>query len=1214
MSAAPTDPAVSQPTAPAAPAAAAAAPVDPAAPFDFEELVRRERAWIAGRARAEAGAAAPANFRVATSPLTGEPWVSFTSEDQFGLALSGGGIRSATFNLGLLQALNEKGVLSRLDYLSTVSGGGYAGGFLNAWQHRHPGPEAFPKAEGFDAAAASGSQTREPAPVRHVREFSRFIAPRVGVLATDTWNAIVTIVGGMIPALAAAGALLVLAIFAWLWLGVALLDGTEPFLEWIGFGRVQPALLDGAAFGAVTFALLALGTRRASVPDQDGRFSVLRLLTAILAAIAWSVHALTAPAGVKAALTLGFNVWSSDWHNPIDTTAAVGGAFAPVMAWMGTAFILFLLRALAARFTTPASVNWSVRIDRIIGLCLAAALGWAVLALLWQLSRTIYLSHYTKLTSAAVGAGAAASGGLFAALREWLTKPKEETNAGTVLQKALTLLRPVLLQVLAVVAVAMLAAFMCLGLQHAMVTQRLDLVLIAAAVIIAATLTIFDPARMGMHDFYRGRICRAFLGASNATESHLHRSTIENAADDLTFGELRAERRDARRPLHLVCCTANNLAGDVLASLYRGGRSATLSAEGFAIGDCAAQRDTVRLSSALTASAAAFNSQMGRISMDYGPAVAFLMCALNLRLGLWVRHPLNHTTTSRLLPGLPFFKEMLGRTRADQQTDPAKAGAQAWRYRFTDVHLSDGGHFENLALYELVRRHCRYIIVSDCAADPEVHFDDLAIALRTIREDFGIEIDLDVSPLRHGENGIARQHAVVGTIHYDGLRGLDKGTILYFKPSLTGDEPPDVLQYHSRNEAFPHESTGDQFYDEAQWESYRRLGQHAGNVVFHFVESYSLRRRASARFVENVFLDAARSWHPAPERQGEVFLALTERCAELEKEVRENAPAYLRAEFFPEAFAAAGGQVEEPSNLGAPSVAEETDALYFLMLAAQVMEDVWVGAELDLYWSHPLNEGWMNYFHRWAGTPSFRRWWPVLRPIFSAGFRDFVRERFGVGYADDPQASGARLELRERYSGTGLAWSYWRQQNPGGLRPGQRVVEFWLRLDPTASAPGTGELLVGLLVFEADAARRTVTWRSDQLFVPPSLNGAGITTRFLERVLTLFQSSGFRELEVVFEAGKSRPDPANRLRRVQEINFYKSRGFVAPQPAAPGEDLRLTLACKDGGAALLAIFVRQIEEIGLPLAVPATEGDGTATRPKPREASGLRAEHTDHAD
>jgi hypothetical protein len=147
-----------------------------------------------------------------------------------------------------------------------------------------------------------------------------------------------------------------------------------------------------------------------------------------------------------------------------------------------------------------------------------------------------------------------------------------------------------------------------------------------------------------------------------------------------------------------------------------------------------------------------------------------------------------------------------------------------------DVHLSDGGHFENLGLYELVRRHCRFIIVSDCGADPEYKFDDLGAALRRIRTDFGVEIDIDISPLIPGPNGRATQHMAVGTIYYD--QASDLGILLLFKPNLLGEEPDDVQQYRRRNTAFPQEPTGDQFYDEAQWESYRRLGEHAARSPF----------------------------------------------------------------------------------------------------------------------------------------------------------------------------------------------------------------------------------------------------------------------------------------------------------------------------------------------------------------------------------------------
>ena len=244
-------------------------------------------------------------------------------------------------------------------------------------------------------------------------------------------------------------------------------------------------------------------------------------------------------------------------------------------------------------------------------------------------------------------------------------------------------------------------------------------------------------------------------------------------------------------------------------------------------------RRELQLGSALTASAAAFNPNMGAASMRVGPAVSFLMTALNLRLGLWVRNPRLRAETVRahLLPGRLFYKEMAA------CTDTASS----------DLHLSDGAHFDNTALYELVRRHCRYIIMSDCTADPEVAFDDFGSTARRIREDLGAEIEIDLNPLKPGADGFSRQHAVVGTIDYG---WFDKGTLVYIKPSLTGTEPADIRQYKSRNQAFPHEGTGDQFYDEAQWESYRRLGVQTAREVFRFGGRFG--RRPSATCAESI--------------------------------------------------------------------------------------------------------------------------------------------------------------------------------------------------------------------------------------------------------------------------------------------------------------------------------------------------------------------------
>src|SRR5207244_538415 len=118
-----------------------------------------------------------------------------------------------------------------------------------------------------------------------------------------------------------------------------------------------------------------------------------------------------------------------------------------------------------------------------------------------------------------------------------------------------------------------------------------------------------------------------------------------------------------------------------------------------------------------------------------GLTVAFLMTALNLRLGLWVAGPRNRNRHRRRLPGAFFFREMFGLTWSDSprphldEADPLDRYKPALPQPGDDssyLHLSDGAHFENLALYELVRRHCRYIIVSDCGADPQYSFDDLA--------------------------------------------------------------------------------------------------------------------------------------------------------------------------------------------------------------------------------------------------------------------------------------------------------------------------------------------------------------------------------------------------------------------------------------------------------------------------------------------------------
>jgi hypothetical protein len=585
-----------------------------------------------------------------------------------------------------------------------------------------------------------------------------------------------------------------------------------------------------------------------------------------------------------------------------------------------------------------------------------------------------------------------------------------------------------------------------------------------------------------------------------------------------------------------------------------------ISPFGVSIGGLTATANKLRLSAALTASAAAFNSQMGQFSMDWGPAVAFAMSTFNLRLGLWVRDPINPShRLFRFLPGAAFFYELLGLTvcdpvASDQDLDgrplEAKDALQRLKRRFRYLHLSDGGHFENLALYELIRRHCRYIVVSDCGADEDIKFDDLANAIRRVREDFGVQIELDVEPLRQGPDGNSIQHAVVGTIHYDGLYGTDKGTLLYIKPTITGDEPADVLQHHSRYPHFPHDSTAEQFYNEAQWESYRALGEHIARAVLSFLEKP---KPDDSRFIENLFLDAGDAWRPALPKQDEIYTSLTEQCRTVESDIRQNAPEWLRDQFFPEVAAALG----TPRGTPGKTPKETTQVVYYLMLTLQIMEDVWVAAELDKNWSHPMCQGWMTYFQRWTSTPSFRTWWPILRPMYSNGLGEFVRERFGLRLRDKDTAPEllnlpeATLKIGAPTTDKklqGLATNQWIRTLGPFPEPERPAIDYFLSLED--GGPSFQTIQVAFVRYSN--AEGTLAWDCNDLFVPHALIGGGIMGLFLDRLIGYFRSAGYLRIDVTIGVKHSRPalNRAARWDMVKTINFYKSRGFVYREPSA----------------------------------------------------------------
>lgn len=241
----------------------------------------------------------------------------------------------------------------------------------------------------------------------------------------------------------------------------------------------------------------------------------------------------------------------------------------------------------------------------------------------------------------------------------------------------------------------------------------------------------------------------------------------------------------------------------------------------------------VTLATAMAISGAAATPNMGYYS---SPATAFLMTLFNVRLGAWLPNP--------ALAGDPRKEKGKVDVTRSSPTNSITAILQELRGathdRGPDVYLSDGGHFENLGLYEMIQRRCRYIVVSDAGADPDFALKDLGNAVRKVKID--LDVDIEFAEMRLSRRGEKFEPPpqlpwALGRITYPETHMVRKGRnqveenlegwVLYIKPSFFGPNlPVDVVAYGRGSAAFPHESTIDQFFSESQFESYRRLADH----------------------------------------------------------------------------------------------------------------------------------------------------------------------------------------------------------------------------------------------------------------------------------------------------------------------------------------------------------------------------------------------------
>jgi hypothetical protein len=338
--------------------------------------------------------------------------------------------------------------------------------------------------------------------------------------------------------------------------------------------------------------------------------------------------------------------------------------------------------------------------------------------------------------------------------------------------------------------------------------------------------------RFSLHEMYRNRLARAFLGAANPTrrgdgftnfDEH-DRVDLRGLTTPVTLG--------GRRLFPMINTAMNLTSGTRTAWTERKAASFTMTP--LHCGSAALDDDGVgvfvptadyggvpfspvgiQLDTAITISGAAVSPNAGYHS---SPTTSFIMTLFNARLGAWMPNPAKATAEEMRLSKPPnsfsaLIAEMFGQTN-----DKLRA-----------VYLSDGGHFENLGLYEMLRRRCAVILAVDAGCDPEYQYYDLGNAIRKARIDLGVEITFfpNEQPLQHVAPARSFLRAQISYPRTAGL-AASTGVLLYLKSHMTSDIPADVMAYAAANPAFPHETTGNQFFTESQFESYRCLGEFLG--------------------------------------------------------------------------------------------------------------------------------------------------------------------------------------------------------------------------------------------------------------------------------------------------------------------------------------------------------------------------------------------------
>jgi hypothetical protein len=954
-----------------------------------------------------------------------------------GIALSGGGIRSATFCLGVLEAMKEGDRLRYVDYLSTVSGGGYIGAWLlgnvrrtNYWLSR---------------------LTSWKESIDHLRRYSKYLAPQSGFLSADSWVIWGTWIRNSFLIQLTAVAWLAAAFVLTLIMGQVFdCVGSTGFRVWLAliliilaatliYNFFKPTLRPTQHQTAVllawagSFLGAALLWRGAQGPPYNihhystiftGAFQSWPVqLSAVLAFCFFLLGFASFWPRIKpfcsiaiAALTLFveylclcailylFGIWAREPDHYLWFAYVLGPPL--VLVAMIVTVIVFI--GLIGRPSDDWKREWWTRYGAWLAMFGAGFIALSLAAVFGPL-------WIEKLITGAKGQHDWANNKLVAAVLSWIGstiagllagKSGKTKGQGQGSSKALEWVAAIgavlfvagaVLVVSSVLRLAMLKIWLDIPspdwwsnlsdlltgplsnyISWPIRTEITFVILLLCAAIFSWR---FNLNVFGMNQFYRNRLVRCYLGATRWQPGLRCPQGFTNfdEKDDIRLADLRfdpqpnSDRRFIPQepfggPFPIVNC-ALNLGGSSdltvktrqsasfsLTPLHAGssrtkmGYAPVLVRSGFA--------DDPTLGKAVSISGAAASPNMG---YNTTPLVAILLTMFNVRLGWWFPNP-----------GHP--------TKWHQDSPVFSLSYLIWEFfglaneKSNFVNVSDGGHFENLGIYELIRRRAAVIIACDGECDPDFTFGSLGNVVRICETDFGAKIEIDVTSIRkQKETGLSLAHCAVGIIKYS---NGSIGHLIYLKASITGDEDVGVQQYLAAHPDFPHQTTADQFFTEDQFESYRRLGHHIATLAFRGVAEDTNMVALASKLYD--------IWAPG----GSSSTTFVNHAKALDQMWERFRTSPVLVPLLQELVA------DHPAS--ALPATLDPDELCACVELLQLMENVFLDLRLDDFWTHPDNRGWVMLFTMWAKSPKFRAVWKQKKHIFGIRFEYFCGQRLGM--------------------------------------------------------------------------------------------------------------------------------------------------------------------------------------------------------------------------